>query len=180
MRKIKKRGGDQIKSLSSKVGVTLIGLIIFSYGEVWGTEWTFITEDRMENKWYVDSATVQRERRGEFRFITCQVKQVYGNKYKANDRVGWSRGWLHQTLNIEIWCDRQLWRATTGTVYKTDGTTFDVDHIQVRKKGNMHEWTSMFAQDVQQKRDSVLGDQVSKHAVGFIADEFCGGLRDKW
>lgn len=56
MRKIKKRGGDQIKSLSSKVGVTLIGLIIFSYGEVWGTEWTFITEDRMENKWYVDLA----------------------------------------------------------------------------------------------------------------------------
>jgi len=169
-----------MKSLSSKVGVTLIGLIIFTYGEVWGTEWTFITEDRMENKWYVDLATVQRERRGEFRFITCQIKQVFGDKYKANDRVGWSRGWLYQILNIEIWCDKQLWKATTGTVYKTDGTTFDVDHIQVRKKGKMQEWTSMFAQDVQQKRDSVLGDQVSKHAVGFIADEFCGGLRDKW
>gem|GEM_PF-6300808 len=47
----------------------------------------------------------------------------------------------------------------------------------MKKLGNKF---SKYFIDVQQKRNSVLGDQVSKHAVGFIADEFCGGLRDKW
>lgn len=166
-----------MKSLLGHFGVIVfIGFILFGCGEACAGEWTFITEDRMESRWYVDLSTVQREKRGEQRFITCEIKQVYGAKYKANDRIGRSRGWLHHIVNIEIWCDKQLWRGVTGTVYMTNGNTFDVDHIKATKG----EWISMYAQDVQQKRNSVLGDQVTKHAVGFIADEFCGGLRDKW
>jgi len=30
-----------MKSLSVKLGVILIGLAIFSYGEVWGADWKF-------------------------------------------------------------------------------------------------------------------------------------------
>ena len=31
--------GDQMKSLSVKLGVILIGLAIFGYAEVWGADW---------------------------------------------------------------------------------------------------------------------------------------------
>jgi hypothetical protein len=34
--------GDQMKSLSGKLGVILIGLAIFGNAEVWGTDWEFL------------------------------------------------------------------------------------------------------------------------------------------
>jgi len=61
-----------MKSLLGHAGViAFIGLMILGYGDVCWAEWTFITEDRMESKWYVDLAAVQREKRGELRFVTC-------------------------------------------------------------------------------------------------------------
>jgi hypothetical protein len=33
---VKSKEGDQMKSLSAKLGVILIGLTIFTYAEVWG------------------------------------------------------------------------------------------------------------------------------------------------
>ena len=35
------RGDDQMKSLSVKLGVILIGVAIFGYAEVWGANWKF-------------------------------------------------------------------------------------------------------------------------------------------
>ena len=34
-----KKGDDQMKSLSIKLGVVLIGFLIFGYAEVWGEDW---------------------------------------------------------------------------------------------------------------------------------------------
>jgi len=34
-----KKGDDQMKSLSIKLGVVLIGFLIFGYAEVWGADW---------------------------------------------------------------------------------------------------------------------------------------------
>jgi len=37
------RGDDQMKSLSVKLGVILIGLAIFAYAEVWGEDWKYFS-----------------------------------------------------------------------------------------------------------------------------------------
>ena len=37
--KREKKEGDRMKSLLVKLGVILIGLTIFGYGEVWGEDW---------------------------------------------------------------------------------------------------------------------------------------------
>jgi hypothetical protein len=39
--KRKKKESDRMKSLSVKLGVILIGLAIFTYGEAWGADWKF-------------------------------------------------------------------------------------------------------------------------------------------
>ena len=39
-----KQGSDQIRSLSVKLGVILVGLTIFGYAEVWGMDWKYTGE----------------------------------------------------------------------------------------------------------------------------------------
>ncbi len=34
-------GGGQMKSLSAKLGVIVIGFVIFGYAEVWGADWKY-------------------------------------------------------------------------------------------------------------------------------------------
>jgi hypothetical protein len=38
-----KKGSEQMKTLLVKLGVIVIGLIIFAYAEMWGVDWKFLT-----------------------------------------------------------------------------------------------------------------------------------------
>jgi hypothetical protein len=45
-------GGGQMKSLSVKVGVILIGFLIFGYAEVWGADWKIYYSNEMYSGYY--------------------------------------------------------------------------------------------------------------------------------
>jgi hypothetical protein len=54
-----KKEGNQMKSLSRKLGVILIGLTIFGYGEVWGADWKLYDLDGQILRYY-DTESITR------------------------------------------------------------------------------------------------------------------------
>ena len=56
--KVKRERGDQMKSLF-KLGVILIGILIFTYAEVWGADWIFVG-DYNNHHLYYDTQSISR------------------------------------------------------------------------------------------------------------------------
>jgi hypothetical protein len=71
-RDFKRKRGDQMKSLSVKLGVILIGLVIFSCAEVWGADWRYYAKSEWGD-YYYDAETVDRLPNNTVRVWTKEI-----------------------------------------------------------------------------------------------------------
>ncbi len=65
-----------MKSLLGKLGVILIGLAIFTYGEVWGASWRYI-DQADDGMYYYDADRITRPSQGSVR---VWIKVLYMEK----------------------------------------------------------------------------------------------------
>jgi hypothetical protein len=110
---VKEKGSDQMKSLF-KLGVILIGLIIFTYAEVWGEDWKLYYKD--ENfSYYYDTESIKYPSQG---IVKLQMKMVSINN-KGRDELIQQRkrlnliiegyeNFTHTTSVCEINCEKKM------------------------------------------------------------------------
>src|SRR4030042_5771228 len=70
-----------MKALLGKLGVILIGLAIFGYGEVWGADWKLIEESKAsygDSDYYIDMKSIKKVSVGKVRFWTLTVFSLPG------------------------------------------------------------------------------------------------------
>jgi len=109
-----------MKSLSVKLGVILIGLIILTYAEVWGTDWKVYGETDKAT-FYYDTESITHPSKDVVRVWT---KQVYTEK-GIIEMVG-DFGEIFRTLNDSIdlreyHCVDKKYCLLYITFYSTDG-----------------------------------------------------------
>ena len=117
-----------MKSLPVKLGIiSVIGLTIFGYAEVWGMDWKLFkkTEDA---KFYYDKKDVTRSPQ---KIVTVWVKQVYTKKGKMDmiNLVGPRYENLSYSINsLEFDCGEKLMRFLSMTYYSKNGDVIDLEN----------------------------------------------------
>jgi hypothetical protein len=116
-----KKGSEQMKSL---LGVILIGLFIFSHGEVWGADWKLYFFH--ENIWaYYDAQSITRPSKNIVRVWTRGDFTEKG----VIDYVG-DFGEKYENLShlkdlLEINCLEKMIRGLSMTIYDSKGKVID-------------------------------------------------------
>jgi hypothetical protein len=125
---INRKGADQMKSLSGKLGVisTIIGLTIFGYGEVWGEDWKLYkkTEDA---KFYYDKKDITHSPQ---KIVEVWIRQVYTKKGKMDmiNLVGSRYENLSYSINsLEFDCGARLIHFLSMTYYSKNGDVLDLE-----------------------------------------------------
>jgi hypothetical protein len=125
-----------MKSLSGKMGIVLIGLVIFGYGEVLGADWRLYATVLDGDEFYYDASSIIRPSRNIVRVWTKTV--VSNNSIKEYvDKLGSSFQLLsHKIILLEIDCTekKDLLLQTTG--YANDGKIL----MSVTVKESEKEW----------------------------------------
>jgi len=112
-----------MKSLSLKLGVVLIGLMIFGYTEAWGADWISLGKAEVDiGEFYYDRGSITHPSKDIVRVwekivysekgVNTQVEEL-GKRYKN----------LSHTLNLwEVNCVEKQTRILQSTAYSKDGT----------------------------------------------------------
>ena len=115
-----KKGDDQMKSLSIKLGVVLIGFLIFGYAEVWGADWKSFGKNEYYAGFY-DAQSITRPSKNIVRVsmrLDCKETGVMdmvrrlGKKYENVSHL------IHL---VEINCEEKKIHRLSGTVYDNKG-----------------------------------------------------------
>ena len=124
--------GDQMKSLSVKLRVILIGLIIFGYAEAWGANWKLFATNAT-GRFYYDAESITRPSKG---VVIVWEKIVFTEK-GVIDVVG-DLGEKFKTLNhlrnlSEFHCADKNFRVLSTVMYSTHGITLESYNYQEPK-----------------------------------------------
>jgi Surface-adhesin protein E len=112
------KGGDQVKSLSAKLGVVLIGLAIFGYSEVWGQDWELL-EKIEDTKSYHDEKGAHSPQK----IVKVWIKRTYPKGViNVMDLVGRRFENLSYSINsLEFVCEAKLTRFLSMTYFSENG-----------------------------------------------------------
>jgi hypothetical protein len=112
-----------LSSLSVKLGfaIGIIGLVIFSLGEVWGADWKHYGEDDF-GSWYYDAETITSSSKATVR---VWMKTVYTEKGVIQTMA--RRGPKFKDLDygvalLEFNCADRKMRPFDGILYSRDGS----------------------------------------------------------
>jgi len=103
-----------MKSLSVKLGVIFIGLIIFGYAEVRGADWVFV-EDFIYYRLYYDAQSISRPSKNIFQVT---AKSEISEKVKKETEL---RGWSYSIILYEFNCKEKIFRCLSYKRYHEDG-----------------------------------------------------------
>lgn len=115
-----KKRGDQTKSASIKLGVILIGLIIFGYAEVRGEDWVRYGKKKT-GSYYYDRQSVTRQSKD---IVGVCNKIVFTNKGVAKivERLGKSYESVGYVISLkEINCTDKTQHWISSNVYSKKG-----------------------------------------------------------
>ena len=132
--------GDQMKSLLGKLGVMLIGLLIFSYSEVWGADWELYYSHE-EYLGYYDTQNITRPSKNVVRvwirwdFTEKGVLAVVGVSGKKYENLSW------EVISWEINCAEKKYRLLSSTRYDHKGSV-------ISSKGTPSEWRFIIPESV--------------------------------
>ena len=119
------KGGGQMKSLLGKLGVVLIGLVIFSYTEVWGADWKLYNSGE-ECLGYYDAQSITRPSKNIVRFWTKSVWTEKGVLSWVKDSGKKYENLSHTIYLQEINCAEKKIRRLSVTQYGHKGSVIDI------------------------------------------------------
>ncbi len=109
-----------MKSVLGKVGVVLIGFVIFGYGETWGADWRLYGRDDKRIRYYDADRVIRLTKNSakvwiKFEYTdegVIEMVKSYGKKYEN----------LSQQIAVEeINCSEKAWRNLSLTHYSKRG-----------------------------------------------------------
>jgi hypothetical protein len=123
------KGGNEMKSLSGKLGVisTIIGLTIFGYGEVWGEDWKLLKKTEDAKFYYNKKDIIDSPQK----IVKIWMRQVYTKKGKMNmiKLVGPRYENLSYSINsLELDCGAKLIHFLSMTYYSKNGDVLDLEN----------------------------------------------------
>ena len=115
-----RRGGCQIKSLSVKSGVLLVGLLIIGNAEVWGADWKVLGKTEVITLYY-DVESITRAAKNIVRVWTKNIfseeyTKTFGKQYEELD---------HNLTLIEYNCAERKYNILSVHTYSKDGKIID-------------------------------------------------------
>ncbi len=109
-----------MKSLLGKVGIALIGLVIFVYAETWGADWRLYGRDDKRIR-YFDTERVTRPTKNN---VKVWIKFEYTDKGVIEMVKNYGRKYENLSQQIaeeEINCSEKAWRNLSLTHYSKEG-----------------------------------------------------------
>jgi len=105
-----------MKSLLAKLGVLIIGLLIFSYAKVWGAEWVFVEDSIIDySRLYYDAQSIGHPSKNIFQIT---AKSEISEKAKKEIEL---RGWSYSIILFEFNCKEKIFRCLSFKRYHEDG-----------------------------------------------------------
>jgi hypothetical protein len=109
-----------MKSLSGRLGVILIGLVIFGYVEAWGTDWKYYGET-FKGKLFYDADNITQPSKNIFRVWTKEVFTEKGVNYLVSKLGDKYKNSSNTTYLNEFDCGDKKMRILWITTYSKDG-----------------------------------------------------------
>jgi hypothetical protein len=117
-----------MKSLSVKLGVLFIGLLILGYSEAWGLDWKYLGENYSYYFFY-DTESIIHPSKEIVRTLSKMTYKELGRIY-AVEKFGSRFENLELALGLwELNCADKTSRALTVTYYSKDGKVIDSDNV---------------------------------------------------
>ena len=115
-----RRGGCQIKSLSVKLGVLSVGLLIIGNAAVWGADWKVLGKTEVITLYY-DVESITRPAKNIVRVWTKNIfseeyTKTFGKQYEEVD---------HNLTLIEYNCAERKYNILSVHTYSKDGKIID-------------------------------------------------------
>ena len=143
-----------MKSLSVKLGVLFIGLLILGYAEVWGADWRFYGKNDL-GSYYYDAKSITRPSENIVRISVKNVLTQEGVRAWLK-RFGNSFYFRNLSYIISLWefdCADNKSRCLTTIFYSNEGNT-----LRSTSGGASSEWDFIPPESV----DGILYKQVCK------------------
>jgi len=109
-----------MKSLLGKLGVILVGLSIFGYGEVWGADWKLYAVHESFEAYY-DAQSITRPSKNIVRVQTRSNITDLGVLYLMRERGNAYENLTHFIMLSEINCKEKKVRPLSITYYDKNG-----------------------------------------------------------
>jgi len=109
-----------MKSLSVKLGVILIGLTIFSYGEVWGEDWRLYTKTDLYECFY----NAENMIRSSQDIVEVWTKLEYTERGIIETVKKFGKYYENLSYSLELWeinCAKKRHRLLSVTLYSVEG-----------------------------------------------------------
>jgi hypothetical protein len=116
------KGGDQMKSLSVKLGVILVGLIIFTHVEVWGADWKFVSSTDLYKGFYYGEKMTKPYK--GISLVRVWVKLEYTEKGIAEYVKKFGKDYENLSYSLELWdidCKTRRYIIWSTTQYSIKG-----------------------------------------------------------
>jgi len=120
-----------MKSLSVKLGVVLIGLVIFGYAEVWGADWKLYEETDLRECFY-DAENMIRSSRD---VVEVWTKLEYTGRGVADMAKRFGKHYKNLSYLLELWdfnCAEKKDRLLSITAYTEEGNILYTDQVESR------------------------------------------------
>jgi hypothetical protein len=109
-----------MKSLSVKLGVILIGLTIFSYGEVWGEDWRLYAKTDLYECFY----NAENMIRSSQDIVEVWTKLEYTERGIIETVKKFGKYYENLSYSLELWeinCAKKRHRLLSVTLYSVEG-----------------------------------------------------------
>jgi len=109
-----------MKSLSVKLGVILIGLTIFSYGEVWGEDWRLYAKTDLYECFY----NAENMIRSSQDIVEVWTKLEYTERGIIETVKKFGKYYENLSYSLELWeinCTEKKHRLLSVTLYSVEG-----------------------------------------------------------
>ena len=129
------KGGDQMKSLSVRLGVILVGLVIFSYSEVWGVDWKLFVETDLYECFY-DAEDASRSAQN---IVDVLVRLEYTKEGVTGVVKEFGKRYADLSYSLELFeinCAEKKERILSVTEYTEEGKILYTNSV----KGRLPPW----------------------------------------